>query len=75
MLLLFRQQRVIIAYPLPFPLRQVFAFRGAGFRLRLLEKETKRPVRTALGRALWVLTALAFPAVIVVFRGVVLLQA
>lgn len=53
----------------------MFTGSGAGFRLRLLEKETKQPVRTALGRALWVLTALAFPAVIVVFRGVVLLQA
>jgi beta-lactamase regulating signal transducer with metallopeptidase domain len=48
---------------------------GVGFRLRLLEEETKRPARVFLSRALWVLTAMAFPAMIVILHRVLDLQA
>lgn len=47
---------------------------GVGFRLRLLAEETERPVRAFLSRGLWFLTALAFPAVLVIFHWVVQLQ-
>ena len=52
----------------------MFTGSGVGYRLRLLEEETKRPVRAFLSRALCVLTAMAFPAMIVILYRVISLQ-